>query len=188
MKPQPFFRGAAIGGAVALLSASAAMAGASRTHEAPPMPNFGQSTPVHLSGSGASHATSSAGASGSIVRTIVGLAIVIAVIYGLSWIVRRAKTARNPSIGSGLEQIASLPLGTGRSVSLVRVGSELHLLGLAEQGVTRIRTFSEDEARAAGLTPAPEPLEPELHAGGGIEQAPSIMRVLEGLRRLTERR
>ena len=153
MKPQLFVRGAATGGVVALLCASAAMASTSSTHEAPPVPNFGQNTPVDLGKAGASHAAGSTGTSASIVRTIVGLAIVIAVIYGLSWIVRRAKTARNPASGTGLEQLATLPLGTGRSVSLVRVGTELHLLGIAEHGVTRIRTFTEDEARAAGLTP-----------------------------------
>ncbi|MGO9974652.1 MAG: flagellar biosynthetic protein FliO [Solirubrobacteraceae bacterium] len=159
------------------------MADHSGRSAAPRMPSFGQNTPLDLSGSGATHATGSTGTSGSIVRTIVGLAIVIAVIYGLSWILRRAKTSRNPATGTGLEQIASLPLGTGRSVSLVRVGSELHLLGVAEHGVSRIRTFTEAEAMAAGLTFTPEPAdsaEPETDPS-------SIARALDALRRLTAR-
>jgi len=44
-----------------------------------------------------------------------------------------------------------VPLGSGRSVHLVRAGRDLVLLGVAEQGVVPIRTYSEEEARAAGL-------------------------------------
>ena len=62
--------------------------------------------------------------------------------------------AKNPAIGYGLEQVASLPLGTNRSVALVRVGTELHLLGIAEHGVTTIRTFTEDEASSSGCRSA----------------------------------
>ena len=155
MKPHTLFRGAAMSSAVALVNARDALADRSARRGTSTMPSFGQNTPLHLNSTSTAHSASSAGASGSLVRTIVGLAIVIAVIYGLSWIIRHAKASRNPATGSGLEQIASLPLGTGRSVSLVRVGSELHLLGIAEHGVTRIRTFTEDEAFAAGLTSAP---------------------------------
>jgi flagellar biosynthetic protein FliO len=180
MKPHTFFRGAAMSSAVALVNARAALADRSGRSRAPSMPNFGQSTPLHLGATTTAHAASSTSASGSVVRTIVGLAIVIAVIYGLSWIIRRAKTARTPATGSGLEQIASLPLGTGRSVSLVRVGSELHLLGIAEHGVSRIRTFTEDEALAAGLTVAPAPEPPS--AG-----TPPMSKALDALRRMTAR-
>ena len=135
MKPHTLLRGAAISGAMTLLNARFALAA-----------NFGQNTPLHLGASTGAH--TSAAAPGSIVRTIVGLAIVIAVIYGLSWILRHAKAAKNPALGTGLEQIASLPLGTGRSVSLVRVGSELHLLGVAEHGVSRSGRSPQDEAQA----------------------------------------
>jgi len=180
MKPNTLFRGAAISCAVALLNASAAIALA--RPKPPAMPSFGKNTPLHLNGGSVSKTASSAGASGSIVRTIVGLAIVIAVIYGLSWIVRRSKASRNPAIGTGLEQIASLPLGTGRSVSLVRVGSELHLLGIADHSVSRIRTFTEAEARAAGLTPDAASEQPAQAA-----QTPTVGRALDALRRITTR-
>ena len=105
----------------------------------------------------------------------------IAVIYGLSWVLRYAKTHRSQAVGTGLEQIASLPLGTGRSVSLVRVGSELHLLGVAEQGVSRIRTFTAEEAVAAGLPVTPFADEPDT------APAPPINRAIETLRRMTVR-
>ncbi len=183
MKPHTLFRGAALSCALALLNVRAAIADGSRHSEVAKLPGFGQNTPLHLVPSGASHpasSASSASASGSLVRTIVGLAIVIAVIYGLSWIIRYAKAARHPATGSGLEQIASLPLGTGRSVSLVRVGSELHLLGIAEHGVSRIRTFTEAEALAAGLLLAPA-------AESSAPETPQVSKALDALRRLTAR-
>jgi flagellar protein FliO/FliZ len=189
MKPLILFRGAALSGAVSLARAGVAVADrasrgrtvhASATTTSPlPALNYGQNTPLHLSGGGISHAASDASATGSIVRTIVGLAIVIAVIYGLSWIIRQARKAKNPALGTGLEQIASLPLGTGRSVSLVRVGSELHLLGIAEHGVSRIRTFTEDEAIAAGL---PISTRDEYE-----DNPPPITKAIDLLRRMTVR-
>ncbi len=45
--------------------------------------------------------TSSGSFGGTVVRTIVGLLIVIAVIYGLSWVLKQAKGNRNPSTGDG---------------------------------------------------------------------------------------
>ena len=169
MKSTVPFRVAALCGVLTLLPAPIALAA-----------NFGANTPLHLSSTATTHTTTAPGG-GSIVRTVVGLAIVIAVIYGLSWIIRQAKSSKNPATGAGLTQVASLPLGTGRSVSLVRVGSELHLLGVAEHGVTRIRTFTQEEALAAGL--------PVAAAGDDVEEEPPppMIRAIDTLRRLTAR-
>jgi len=110
----------------------------------------GESTPVDLTG--ASDQGSHIGGGGSLVRTIVGLAIVIGVIYGVAWVLRQVKASRQPqATGAGLASLASVPLGPNRSVHLVRAGRDLVLLGVAEHGVVPIRTYSEDEARAAGL-------------------------------------
>jgi flagellar protein FliO/FliZ len=129
--------------AVVLLSAAPARALAAR--------GGGESTPVDLTGAsdaGAKHI----GGGGSIVRTIVGLAVVIGVIYGVAWVLRQVKASRAPrATGSGLAALASVPLASGRSVHLVRAGRELVLLGVSEQSVVPIRTYGEDEARAAGL-------------------------------------
>lgn len=142
-------RVAATVAAVVLLPAAPALAHATDSvrRTAP-----GESTPVHLTGAsgGGSHIVGSGG--GSIVRTIVGLAIVIGVIYGVAWVLRQVKASRQPrATGSGLAALASVPLGSGRSVQLVRAGTELVLLGVAEQGVVPIRTYTQEEARAAGL-------------------------------------
>jgi flagellar protein FliO/FliZ len=95
---------------------------------------------------------------GSIVRTIVGLAVVIGVIYGLTWVLKQVKANKTSgAAGSGLETIATLPLGQNRSLHLVRAGDELVLVGAGEHGVTPIRTYTAEEARALGLLP-PEQL------------------------------
>jgi flagellar protein FliO/FliZ len=112
----------------------------------------GESTPLNL-GSGAKDETAKAASSGGgLVRTIVGLAIVIGVIYGLYWVLKQVKASReDKALGSGLETLATLPLGQNRSMHLVRAGDEVVLVGVGEAGVTPIRTYGEHEARALGL-------------------------------------
>src|SRR5262249_48227364 len=114
----------------------------------------GENTPLHLDpNAGSKAAASSSGpGGGSIVRTIVGLAVVIGVIYGLTWVPKQVKTSKaQAATGGGLETLATLPLGTNRTLHLVRAGDEVVLLGSGEAGVTPIRTYREDEARALGL-------------------------------------
>lgn len=111
----------------------------------------GESTPLNLSPSKVgAHTTSSGGP--SIVRTIVGLLIVIAVIWGLTWILKQVKSGRETrSAGEGLENVATLPLGSGRSLHLVRAGNDHLVVGSAEQGVMPIYRYTEEQAREAGL-------------------------------------
>ena len=135
--------------------------------------NIGSGTPAHVS---------SGSLSGTIVRTLVALLVVIAVIYGLTWILKQSRAARNPSVGAGLVQVASLPLGPNRSVSLIRVGAELHLLGVAEHGINGIRVFSEEEAYELGI-----PFDPDDFETPGRGGAATAGRVLDTLRRLTVR-
>jgi flagellar protein FliO/FliZ len=116
----------------------------------------GENTLLNLNSSPSGAHVGSGGA--SIVRTVVGLAIVIAVIWGLSWILRQVKSGRDPQVSSaGLASISALTLSTGRSVHLVRAGNEYVLLASAEHGVVPIHRYSEDQAREAGLLPGDEP-------------------------------
>ncbi len=110
----------------------------------------GEATPLDLSPtSGATH-TSSGGA--SITRTIVGLLIVIAVIWGLTWLLKQVRSGREGGAsGGGLSSLATLPLGSGRSMHLVRAGSDYLLVGSAEHGVAPIHRYTEQQAREAGL-------------------------------------
>ena len=107
-----------------------------------------------------SAAQNSASTGGNLVRTIVGLAVVLGVIYGLYWVLKQVKNAKDTSdAGESLETVASLSLGTNRSLHLVRVGPEIVLLGAAEHQITPIRRYTETEAHALGLLePAPTTL------------------------------
>ena len=167
MKWPTLTRGAALAGALTLAHASAASAD-------------GENTPLHLSAGTGVHTVSSGGST-SIVRTIVGLFIVIAVIYGVSWIMRQAKRGKDGrTSGRGLSQLASLPLGSGRSVALVRAGQEIVLIGIAEHGITPIRTYTEAEAIELGLD-----LPGEDGAGPADARRPSNL--VDALRRMTVR-
>ena len=144
-------------------------------------------TPLDLSEEPARQAATGADG-GGIARMVVGLAVVIGVIYGLSWVLKQVKASKEgQATGGGLAPISSLPLGPGRSVHLVRVGRELVLLGAAEKGVVPIRTYHEDEARAAGLLPDADVA--ILPAGDGVVAAAKPAgSVVEMLRKLTVRR
>jgi flagellar protein FliO/FliZ len=170
MKSLTLTRGAALSGALALVHSNIALAASGQ----------GENTPLNLGSAGAKAHASAAGG-GSIVRTVVGLAIVIGVIYGISWIMRQSKAAKTRPSGQGLAQVATLPLGSGRSVALVRVGTELHLLGVAEQSVTPLRTFTEEEALDAGLGPAPD------YENDAVVVETPIQRAIDVVRRMTVR-
>ena len=138
-----------------MTSAGAAVLGMLLTASSSALAADGESTPLNLpKGTPTADASHVAGqsAGGGLVRTIVGLAIVIAVIYGLYWVLKQVKSSREErASGQGLGTIATLPLGPHRSLHLVRAGGEIVLLGVGEGGVTPIRTYGEHEARALGL-------------------------------------
>lgn len=128
----------------------------------------GEQTPLRLDGSGKQAAETVSTGGGGMVRTIVGLAVVIGVIYGLTWVLKQLRSSRQESAeGAGLESLATLPLGTNRSLHLVRAGDEIVLVGAGERGVTPIRSYTAAEARALGLLDndggsAMQALEPEV--------------------------
>jgi flagellar protein FliO/FliZ len=172
MKSLTFSRGAGVlTGALILLHASVANAAAS-----------GEQTPLRLTGSTPGTHVSGGGSS-SIIRTIVGLFIVIAVIYGVAWILRQAKRGSGSrSRGKALSSVATLSLGSGRSVQLVRAGREFVLLGIGEHGVTPIRRYTEAEAIEAGLDLA---VDDSFDPDPDSEERPG--RMVETLRRMTVR-
>src|SRR5919107_1656926 len=148
----------------------------------------GEKTPLNLKdATGDAHTQVSGG--GSIVRTIVGLAVVIGVIYGLYWILKQVKSSREEkATGQGLAALATLPLGAQRSLQLVRAGRELHLVGVSEHGVTPVRTYSEDEAEAAGLLDLDLESEDAPRNGNGKGKGGGLSFVVDELRKRTVRR
>jgi flagellar protein FliO/FliZ len=150
----------------------------------------GESTPLNLETPKVNAQQATGASGGGLVRTIVGLAIVIGVIYGLYWVLKQVKASREErASGQGLAPLATLPLGPNRSLHLVRAGGEVVLLGTGEGGVTAIRTYGENEARALGLIGDDDPQDPPpASAGGpalpGVPAARPTMR--EALRRAVD--
>jgi flagellar protein FliO/FliZ len=153
-------RGAVVTGAVALGLPAAAFAAASGT---------GESTPLNLTSTAAHHTSSSVGG-GSILRTILALVIVIGLIYGIARVLKAVKGGGGQrASGDGLEHLATLPLAQGRSVALVRSGSDVVLVGISESGVTPIKVYTEAEALMNGiaLPPADSAAPALIEAGEG---------------------
>jgi flagellar protein FliO/FliZ len=145
----------------------------------------GENTPLDLSQPKAKATEAAGSSSGGLVRTIVGLAIVIGVIYGLYWILKQVKASREGKAeGSGLKTLATLPLGANRAMHLIRAGDEVVLVGVGEGGVTPIRTYGEHEARALGLLTDDDQLSDaiEIPAADVVEVRPTF---LEALRKRT---
>lgn len=148
-------------------------------------PDKGESTPLNLPTDSSVGGDSSTG--GGLARTIVGLLVVIAVIYGITWVLKQLKTSREgDTYGSGLDSTASLPLGPGRAVHLVRAGNEWLLLGVTDGGIQPLRTYTEAEARAAGLPIDLDDADELRPAPSPSAQGPAA--IVERLRDMTVRR
>lgn len=108
--------------------------------------------PAGLVGETGQQGTEQASSSGSLVRMIVGLAIVLAVIYGIYWLAKGYRKAKVKGQSDGrMDVVATTALGPSRSVHLIRVGDELVLVGSAEQSVTKLRVY--DASETARLLP-----------------------------------
>jgi flagellar protein FliO/FliZ len=97
-------------------------------------------------GSSSGKAASVGSAGADVIRTIVGLAVVLGVIYGVYWLL---KSAARGKAGRGDERIgviATTPLAPNRSLHLVRAGDELILVGATEQSITPLRVYTAEEA------------------------------------------
>jgi flagellar protein FliO/FliZ len=127
-------------------------------------PSGSESQPLDLGGASS---TAHAASGGSIARTIVGLAIVLAVIFGLRWVMKQYKAGREKkAAGTGLASMGTLPLGSNRSLHVVRAGREVLVVGSGEHGVTPVRSYTEEEARALGLLEVEEESSLEMTSEG----------------------
>ena len=140
-------------------------------------------------GAAAKSAHSSSGG-GAFIRMVVGLFIVLAVIYGIYWLLKTyGKSKKNGGAGEsggGIDVVATRALGPNRSLHLVRVGDEFVLVGAAEQAVTQLRTYTSEETRR---------LEQQLDSAGSIRPlatgttagTPLLVRLMAELRKRTTR-
>ena len=119
---------------------------------------------------------------GSIVRLVVGFAIVIVVIAGLTWLVRTWSRSRGVKTDARLSVVATTVLAQDRALHLVRVGDEMVLVGSAANGVTPIRVYDADEARHLDDLMGASPVAP-FGFGRGVGGRGGI----DSLRKLTAR-
>lgn len=105
-------------------------------------------------GSGSATSIGTGSGVGTIARTVVGLAIVLGVVYGIYWLLKSATRARSNDSGGRIEVVATTQLAPNRTLHLLRCGDEMLLVGAAESGVTPLRVYSGEEAAAAGLLDA----------------------------------
>jgi flagellar protein FliO/FliZ len=131
----------------------------------------------------ATAAAHSASTSGALARTVAGLAIVLAVLFGVYWLFKTYAKGKQTKSDGRLEIVATTALAPNRAVHLIRVGDALVLVGSAEGSITRLKAFSNEESAAleARLNGDPDQLRPF-----GSEQAgPSGF--VDQLRRRTAR-
>lgn len=157
-----------------LLFAPSAAAAAS--HHRPP-PFHQDTTPLPAAvttphGSGGSP-ISVGSSSGEIVRTIVGLAVVLGVIYGLYWLLRSAGRARSAQGDRRIAVIATTPIAQGRSLHLVHAGGEVILVGVSDQSIAPLRVYPdasvfELEPDERADLPSPEPTAPAQRGLPGL--------------------
>ena len=125
--------------------------------------------PASLTGGGSQAATTHATSGGSsYLRLVIGLAIVIALVFGIRKLLKRTQKGRTHSATAHLAVVATTPLAQNRAVHLVRVGDELVLVGSAEQGVTPLRVYTPSEARTLEQTLDASAPFTETSGGAGI--------------------
>ena len=85
-----------------------------------------------------------AGLSGGLVQATLGLAVVLALIWGAAWLVRRLTPAAG-SVGSAIRVVAAQSVGPRERVVLVQLGEQVLVLGVAPGSVTKLHEMKGDE-------------------------------------------
>ncbi|MGV8919918.1 MAG: flagellar biosynthetic protein FliO [Pseudomonas sp.] len=83
-----------------------------------------------------------AGVAGQLTQLVLGLLLVIGLIFGLAWLLRRVQSA-GPRNGQVIELIGSRALGARDRLLLVQVGNEQILLGITPGRITPLHVLKE---------------------------------------------
>jgi flagellar protein FliO/FliZ len=121
---------------------------------------------VASAGTASGKAPSVGSAGADVIRTIVGLAVVLGVIYGVYWLLKSSARAKAGRADDRIGVVATTPLAPNRSLHLVRAGDELILVGATDHSITPLRIYSPEEAiLVEGGADAPLQLPPGTPAG-----------------------
>jgi flagellar protein FliO/FliZ len=99
---------------------------------------------------------------GSLSQVTLALALVLAVIFGAAWALRRVR-GFNRVAGRSLDVLAELPLGQKERAVLIRCGSTQLLLGVAPGRVSMLHVLGEPVETAAPDAEA-DAKRPSFHA------------------------
>jgi flagellar protein FliO/FliZ len=139
----------------------------------------------------------SGGAGGTLIRLVLGLGVVVGLIGGVWYVLKRIQRSRYPAMDdrnpAGLiDVLATTSLGPNRSLHLVKVGEEIVLVGATDHQVAPItRIGAEDAAALAGAqTPQPKSFrgDPGAAARTRAQQSAADQSVVDRLRAMTARR
>ena len=90
---------------------------------------------------------------GSLVQMLFGLALVIALLFGCLWIIRRLSARRGGA--AAIQVLGAAAVGPRERVVLVELGEQVLVLGVAPGSVTRLHDMKRSElplpADAAGI-------------------------------------
>ena len=81
----------------------------------------------------------------ALAKTAAGLALVLALLFGLVWLLRRLSPA---AAGAGNEQfrmVGRLSLGPRKWLGLVELGGRILVIGVSESGIRHIETIEDPE-------------------------------------------
>jgi flagellar protein FliO/FliZ len=101
----------------------------------------------------------SIGVGGGLGRAVLGLVVVVGAILVVARLLKANQKRRFGLRGGpsgALEVLSTTPLGPNRNLHLLRVGEEVMLIGAAEGGISRLRTFDPGEAVDLGMLPPQE--------------------------------
>lgn len=89
--------------------------------------------------------------SSSLVQLFGGLAVVIALLLGSLWLIKRLSGPRGTA--SGLKVLGAAPVGTRERVVLVELADKVLVLGVTQNSVNTLHTLDAEEFRKHGGTP-----------------------------------
>ena len=95
------------------------------------------------------------GIGGQLTQLVLGLLLVLGLIFGLAWLLRRVQHA-GPRQGQVIELISSRALGARDRLVLVQVGNEQVLLGLSAGRITPLHVMKEPVHLADAEPATPE--------------------------------
>ncbi|HLT05867.1 MAG TPA: flagellar biosynthetic protein FliO [Pseudomonas sp.] len=101
-------------------------------------------------------AATTEGVLGQIVQLLLGLGLVVALIFGLAWLLKRMQNQTGPRGNQAIQLLASQSLGTRERLLLVQVGEEQVLLGLTAGRITPLHVLKEPVVLPATSTTTPD--------------------------------